>query len=135
MSNHEILTYFSDLNKMNEDNKLKEIEEIKHQNTLNSLNLKVCEPFIEVIDFNLSNSNIFVQSNIKLGKEFINDLINVNVNIKEWINKLNEYKKGFDIKYHVKYEDTRNKRIRRKITFENKNKDLHKVFNKFLKIS
>ena len=135
MSNHEILTYFSDLNKMKEDNKLKEIEEIKHQNTLNSLNLKVCEPFIEVIDFNLSNSNIFVQSNIKLGKEFINDLINVNVNIKEWINKLNEYKKGFDIKYHVKYEDTRNKRIRRKITFENKNKDLHKVFNKFLKIS
>ena len=135
MSNQEILTYFSDLNKMNEHNRLNEYELNKQQNTLNSLNLRVCEPFIEVIDFNLNNNNKMVQSYIKLRKEFIKELININVNIKEWINKIDEYKREFDIKYHNKYEETRNKRIRRQITTAIKSKDIHKVFNKFLKIS
>ena len=134
MSNEEITKYFNDIHIMNEKSKFKDFNQIENY-TLNSLNLRICQPSIEVDDFNLINGDKIVQSNIKLKNELINELINVNINKKEWINKLNEYKSEFDIKNHVKYEETRNKKIRRQITTGNKNKDLHKIFNKFLKIS
>lgn len=135
MSNKEILKYFHDLYNMSEEIIFKGIDHLDNQNTLNSLTLRVCEPFIEVDDYNIKTENKIVQSNIKLRSDIINDLININVNTYDWINKLNEYKHEFDFKYHIKYEETRNKKIRRQITTGNKNKDLHKVFNKFLKFS
>ena len=137
MKNEEIFTYFKEVHKMNKENQLNNYFENQNDNSLNSLTLRVCEPFIEVIDFNLNNEghNKIVQSNIKIRQEFLNELINLNVNTNNWINKINEYRREFDIKYHVKYEETRNKKVRRQITSGNKNKDIHKVFNKFLKIS
>ena len=137
MTNKEIFSYFSDVHKMNEEKKLINfVENQNQQNILNSLCLRVCEPFVEVIDFNMTNeTNKIVQSNVKIRNEFLNGLISINVNTNEWIDKIYEFRREFDIKYHVKYEETRNKRIRRQITTGNKNKDLHKVFNKFLKIS
>ena len=136
MTNKEIFSYFSDVHKMNEEKKLVNFVENQNQQNMNSLCLRVCEPFIEVIDFNMTNeANKIVQSNVKIRNEFLNSLISINANTNEWIDKIYEFRKEFDIKYHVKYEETRNKRIRRQITTGNKNKDLHKVFNKFLKIS
>ena len=135
MSNKEILQYFHDLYNMSEETKFKALGHLDNQNTLNSITLRVCEPFIEVDDYNIKTENKIVQSNIKLRSDIIYDLINIDVNMYDWINKLNEYKHEFDFKYHVKYEETRNKKIRRQITTGNKNRDLHKVFNKFLKIS
>ena len=136
MTNQEIFNYFRDVHKMDEGSKLNNFVDNQSQNSLNSLTLRICQPFIEVIDFNLKKgNNKIVQSNIKLRSEFINELVNININTNEWINKISEYRKEFDIKYHIKYEETRNKRVRRQITTGNKNKDLHKVFNKFLKIS
>ena len=133
MTNQEIYNYFKDVHSMNEENKLKNKDD---NQSINSLTLRVCQPFIEVIDFNLKKgNNKIVQSNIKLKKEFIKGLINVKINTNEWINKINEYKNEFDIKYHIKYDETINKRVRRQITTGNKTKDFHKVFNKFLKIS
>ena len=76
-----------------------------------------------------------VQSSIKLKNDFLDELINININNNNLIDKIYNFRKDFDIKYHVKYEETRNKKIRRQITTGNKNKDIHKVFNKFLKIS
>ena len=136
MTNQEIFKYFRDVHKMNEENKLINNDENQNQNSLNTLNIRLCKPFIEIIDFNLlKGKNKIVQSNIKLKSEFINELINTKINTNEWINKISEYKNEFDIKYHIKYDETINKKIRKQITTGNKSKDLHKVFNKFLKIS
>ena len=137
MKNEEIFTYFKEVHKMDEENKLNNYIDSKNESNFNALTVRVCEPFIEVIDFNLQNdgNNKIVQSNIKIRGEFLNDLINLNVNTNNWINKINEYRREFDIKYHVKYEETRNKKVRTQITTGTKNKDIHKVFNKFLKIS
>ena len=136
MTNQEIFKYFRDVHKMNEENKLINNDENQNQNSLNTLNIRLCKPFIEIIDFNLlKGKNKIVQSNIKLKSEFINELINTKINTNEWINKISEYKNEFDIKYHIKYDETINKKIRKQITTGNKNKDFHKVFNKFLKIS
>ena len=133
MTNQEIYKYFQDINSMDEEKKIKNSVDIENQNDLNSLNLRLCEPFIEVNDYNLDNKNTIVQSSIKLTKEFLNDIVSKNTN--EWIDKLFENKDEFDIKHHVAYEETRNKRIRRQLNASTKKKDFHKIFNKYLKIS
>ena len=136
MSNQEIYIYFKDVHKMNEENKLNIKDDNQNQNNINSLTIRLCKPFIEAIDFHfIKGNNKIVQSSIKLKNEFINELINNKINTNEWINKINENKNEFDIKYHTKYDETINKKIRKQITTGNKSKDLHKVFNKFLKIS
>ena len=136
MTNNEIYKYYEDVQSMNNDNKLKEFISDREHSTFNSLSLKVCEPIIEVIDFTSTGDNIKIaQSNIKLKKDFISELIHSNININDWINIIYQHRREINTKYQVRYEETRNKKIRRQITTGNRNKDLHKVFNKFFKIS
>ena len=136
MTNKEIFSYFNDLHAMSGDKKLINLIDNQKKNNLNSLSLRICEPFIEITDFYINDENIkIVQSSIKLKNDFLDELINININNNNLIDKIYNFRKDFDIKYHVKYEETRNKKIRRQITTGNKNKDIHKVFNKFLKIS
>ena len=123
LSNKEIDQYFQEIPNLNKDTNTS-------QSHFNSLNLRICEPYFEVDNINLrSDDKIF---HIKLNKKFLEDLINTNIN--EWINVIGKHKNEFDFKNQIKYEDTMNKKIRRQITAGNKNKDkdLHKMFNKFL---
>ena len=123
LSNKEIDEYFHGIHNLNKD-------VTTSQNQFNSLNLRICEPYFQVDNINLrSDDKIF---HIKINKKFLEDLINTNIN--EWINVIGKHKNEFDFKNQIKYEDTMNKKIRRQITAGNKNKDkdLHKMFNKFL---
>ena len=134
MTNQEIYEYFKNVHKMNVENNLYNF--VGNQNSLNSLALRICEPYIEALDYISNNeSNKIIQSNIKIKNEFLNKLFLINVNTNDWIDKINEYRMELDSKYKVQYEETRNKKIRRQITTQNKSKDLHKIFNKFLNFS
>ena len=123
LSNKEINEYFHGIHNLKKD-------KTTSQNYINSLNLRICEPYFQVDNINLrSDDKIF---RIKINKKFLEDLINTNIN--EWMSVIGKHKNEFDFKNLIKYEDTMNKKIRRQITAGNKNKDkdLHKVFNKFL---
>ena len=137
MSNHEVLNYFHDIyilkNEM--ENEFTNFIPFKENDSKNSIKLRILEPFIEVLTINqYQNKYKPVQSCIKLKNQMIEDLLKKD--IKDWIYVLNKHKNELHNKFHVKYEETRNKKIRRKISVfnnENKNRDLKKIFNKFLK--
>ena len=134
MSNQEIFKYFSDIHNMNEKTKLNNLQS-QSQNILNSLTLRICEPFIEINDFDIDNEKKIIQSHIKLKNDFLNDIINIKINNEEWMKKINEYRNEFDIKNQVKYEDNKNQKVKKQMNMSSKSKDLHKPLNKFLKIS
>ena len=108
----------------------------KEKNHLNSINLRIVEPFIEVLTINQFQNNYkLTQSYIKLKNQFIEGLLKKEM--KEWIYVIHKFKSDLNIKYQNKYEELRNKKVRKKISVfnnENKNRDLAKIFNKFLKI-
>ena len=84
----------------------------------------------------IQNQYKITQSNIKISSKFLEDLSKKDM--KDWIYVLNKHKYSFNIKFHNKYEEMRNKKIRRKISVsinDNKGEDLGKIFNKFLKIA
>ena len=135
MSNHNILNYFNDIYKLKEDNE-DNLNQNKEKNHLNSINLRIVEPFIEVLTINQFQNNYkLTQSYIKLKNQFIEGLLKKEM--KEWIYVIHKFKSDLNIKYQNKYEELRNKKVRKKISVfnnENKNRDLAKIFNKFLKI-
>ena len=138
MSNHSILNYFKDIYKLKEDKEEKEdnLNQSKEKIHLNFINLRIVEPFIEVLTINQFQNNYkLTQSYIKLKNQFIEGLLKKEM--KEWIYVIHKYKNDLNIKYQNKYEELRNKKVRKKISVfnnENKNQDLKKIFNKFLKI-
>ena len=135
MSNHDILNYFHDIYKLKEDNE-DNLNQSKEKNHLNSINLRIVEPFIEVLTINQFQNNYkLTQSHIKLKNQFIEGLLKKEM--KEWIYVIHKFKIDLNIKYQNKYEELRNKKVRKKISVcnnDNKNRDLKKIFNKFLKI-
>jgi hypothetical protein len=135
MSNHNILNNFNDIYKLKEDNE-DNLNQSKEKNHLNSINLRIVEPFIEVLTINQFQNNYkLTQSHIKLKNQFIESLLKKEM--KEWIYVIHKFKNDLNIKYQNKYEELRNKKVRKKISVfnnENKNRDLAKIFNKFLKI-
>ena len=131
LSNIEIFKYFNDLNNINKEKKLKDIITIQNQN--NNLILRVIEPLIEVDELNLFSDIKIIQSYIKLKHQFLEDIINNNIN--EWIKIIYKHKSDLEDKNQEKYDDTINKQIKRQKTIGNKNKDIHKSFNKSFKIS
>ena len=135
MSNQNILKYFHEINILKNENDFN-ISQNKEKNSskANPITLRIVEPFIEVLTINQFQNNYkMTQSHIKLRKEFIEDLLKKEM--KDWIYIINKYKKDFDIKYQIKYEEMRSKNIRRKISVLNnddKNEEFKKIFNKFL---
>ena len=134
MSNREIFNYFNDiyiLKNNNNDN----ITPEKENDCINNISLRILEPFIEVININQFQKKYkILQSNIKLKNHFIKELIKNDIN--NWIQIINKYKNDLNHKFHVKYEEMRNKQVRRKISIfnnTNKNQNIDKLFNIFLK--
>ena len=136
MSNHKIRKYFHDIYILKEEKDFN-YPQTKEKNTKNLMSLKIVEPFVEVFVINhIQNQYKITQSNIKISSKFIEDLLKKDM--KDWIYVLNKHKYSFNIKFHNKYEEMRNKKIRRKISVsinDNKGEDLGKIFNKFLKIA
>lgn len=137
MSNRQILNYFNEIYILKEE-KEKDFNflPVKEKDSLNSISLRIIEPYIEVLTINqFQNKFKVTQSNIKLKSQFMEDLIKKNM--KDWIYVINKHKNELNNKNYVKYEETRNKKVRRKSSLFNndKNRNLKKVFNKFLKIS
>ena len=137
MSNRQILNYFNDIYILKEE-KEKDFNflPVKEKDSLNSISLRIIEPYIEVLTINqFQNKFKVTQSNIKLKSQFMEDLIKKNM--KDWIYVINKHKNELNNKNYVKYEEIRNKKVRRKSSLFNndKNRNLKKVFNKFLKIS
>ena len=135
MSNREIFNYFNDiyiLKNNNNDN----ITPEKENDCINNISLRILEPFIEVININQFQKKYkILQTNIKLKNHFIKELIKNDIN--NWIQIINKYKNDLNHKYHVKYEEMRNKQVRRKISIfnnNNKNQNIDKLFNIFLKM-
>ena len=137
MSNRQILNYFNEIYILKEE-KEKDFNflPVKEKDSLNSISLRIIEPYIEVLTINqFQNKFKVTQSNIKLKSQFMEDLIKKNM--KDWIYVINKHKNELNNKNYVKYEEIRNKKVRRKSSLFNndKNRNLKKVFNKFLKIS
>ena len=125
MSNHNIKNYFHNIylskhenEKNNQNNQINAIQKKeKEKSLIDSISLKIVEPFIEVLTINeIKNNYKAIQSSIKLKKQFIEELIRNDIN--NWIEVIKKYKNELSIKYHVKYEEAKNQKqkVRRKIS-------------------
>ena len=123
MTNHNIKNYFHNIylskHENEKDNQIItcEKEKLKEKSFIDSISLKIVEPFIEVLTINeIKNNYKAIQSSIKLKKQFIEELIKNDIN--NWIEVIKKYKNEFGIKYHVKYEEAQNQKqkVRRKIS-------------------